>query len=68
MGTETRTRIALAALLAATLLAYELLFESDGYVGPVVLGSLLAMGIAALARRWGAGPFLTFEVSLAALF
>ncbi|HYN36628.1 MAG TPA: DUF3488 and transglutaminase-like domain-containing protein, partial [Actinomycetota bacterium] len=68
MGTETRTRIALAGFLAATLLSFELLFDADGYVGPVVLACVLAMGIAALCRRWGAGSFLTFELSLAALF
>lgn len=68
MGTETRTRIALAGLLAATLLSFELLFDGDGYVGPAFLGCLSAMGIAALCRRWGAGSFLTFELSLASLF
>lgn len=68
MGTETRTRVALGALLVATLLSFELLFIADGHVGPAVLGCALAMGITALTRRWGAGPFLTFELSLAALF
>ena len=68
VGTETRTRVALGALLVATLLSFELLFIADGHVGPSVLGCALAMGITALTRRWGAGPFLTFELSLAALF
>ena len=68
MGTETRTRVALGALLVATLLSFELLFDADGHVGPSVLACALAMGITALTRRWGAGPFLTFELSLAALF
>ena len=68
MGSETRARLALGGLLATSLISYELVFEGDGYVGPVLLACLLAMGISALARRWGAGPILTFEFSLAGLF
>ena len=68
MGSETRARLALGGLLAATLLSFELLFDTDGYVGPTLLACILAMGMSALARRWGAGPILTAEVSLAGLF
>ncbi len=68
MGSETRARLALGGLLAATLLSFELLFEGDGHVGPALLAGILAMTISGLARRWGAGPILTFELSLAGLF
>ena len=68
MGSETRARLALGGLLAATLLAFELLFAGDGHVGPAIVACLLATAVSALARRWGAGPILTFELSLAALF
>ena len=68
MGSETRARIALGGLLAATLFAFELLFDGDGYGGPAIVACLLAMAVSALARRWGAGSILTFELSLAALF
>ena len=68
MGTETRARIAFAAVLGATLLSFKLVFDNGDYAGPAILGCVLAMGISALARRWGAGPILTLEVSLAALF
>ncbi len=68
MGSETRARLAFGGLLAATLLSFELLFEGDGHVGPALLAAVLAMAISGLARRWGAGPILTFEVSLAGLF
>ena len=68
MGSETRARLAFGGLLAATLMSFELLFDTDGYVGPALLGCILAMGVSGLARRWGAGPILTFEISLASLF
>lgn len=68
MGTEARARIAFAALLGATLLSFKLVFDNGDYAGPAILGCILAMAISALARRWGAGPILTLEISLAALF
>ncbi len=68
MGSETRTRLALGGLLGATLLSFELLFEGDGYAGPALMACALAMAITGLARRWGAGPILTLELSLAGLF
>ena len=68
MGSETRARLAFGALLAATLISFELLFDSDGYVGPALLACVFPMVISGLARRWGAGSILTFEISLAGLF
>lgn len=68
MGSETRARLAFGALLAATLISFELLFETDGYVGPALLACVFPMAISGLARRWGAGSILTFEISLAGLF
>lgn len=68
MGTETRARLALAVLLGATLLSFKLVFENGSFAGPTVLGCVVALAISALARRWGAGPILTLELSLAALF
>ena len=68
MGSETRARLGVAALLVATLFSFELLFEGDGYAGPALFGALIATGVCALARRWGAGSILMTEISLAALF
>ena len=68
MGTETRTRLALGALLVATLLSFELLFESDGHVGPDGAGLRTRDGHHRAYESLGRGPFLTFELSLAGLF
>lgn len=68
MGAETRARLGLAGLLAAALFSFELVFDGDAHVGPALLGSLLALVISALARRWGAGSIITLGVSLVGLF
>ncbi|MDQ3954069.1 MAG: DUF3488 and transglutaminase-like domain-containing protein [Actinomycetota bacterium] len=67
MGSEARARIGLACLLGATIFGYELVFDGDGYSGPVLVAAGLAMGIVTLARRWGAGSILSAELSLAGL-
>lgn len=63
MGSEARARLGLAALLAASLLSFGQLFEHDDYVGPSLLGMLLATGLAMLCRRLGSGAPTTLAVS-----
>jgi transglutaminase-like putative cysteine protease len=68
MGSESRARLGLAALLVATLASFEQLFARSDYFGPAFLGLLLAGGIAMGGRRLGAGTPATALVSAAALF
>ncbi len=63
MGTEARARLALGGVLAVTLLAFGQLFAGDDYVGPALLGAMVALGASMLCRRLGAGPWLTLWVS-----
>ena len=67
MGTEARTRLGLAALLAATIFSFELIFDGDAHAGPAMLGAAIAITVIVGARRLGAGPILGFEISLACL-
>ncbi|MDQ3986924.1 MAG: DUF3488 and transglutaminase-like domain-containing protein [Actinomycetota bacterium] len=67
MGAETRTRLGLAALLAATLFSFELIFDGDAHAGPSMLGAAIAIAVIVGVRRLGAGPILSFEISLACL-
>ncbi|MDQ3878473.1 MAG: hypothetical protein M3290_09030, partial [Actinomycetota bacterium] len=53
MGSEARARVGLAALLTTTLLAFGQLFAGSDYVGPVMLGMLVAVGITVGCRRAG---------------
>ena len=53
MGSETRARIGLTALLVATLFCWELLFANADYVAPSLLGMVIAAGVAMAARRFG---------------
>jgi transglutaminase-like putative cysteine protease len=68
MGSESRARLGLAALLVATLASFEQLFARSDYFGPAFLGLLLAAGIAMGGRRLGAGTPATILVSGAGLF
>jgi hypothetical protein len=68
MGSESRARLGLAALLVATLASFEQLFARSDYFGPAFLGLLLAGGIAMGGRRLGAGTLATILVSAAGLF
>ncbi len=68
MGSETRARLALAALLFATLVSFSQLFAGDAYFGPALLAAILATLITVGARRLGAGTALTLAVGTAALF
>lgn len=67
MGSEARTRLALAGLLAVTLFSFSQLFADRDYPGPAALGMLLAAGIAILARRFGISSLLTALASLVAM-
>ncbi len=67
MGSEARTRLALAGLLAVTLFSFSQLFADGDYPGPAALGMLLAAGIAILARRFGISSLLTALASLVAM-
>jgi transglutaminase-like putative cysteine protease len=68
VGSETRARLGLTALLVATLASFEQLFARSDYFGPAFLGLLLAAGIAMGGRRLGAGTLVTLLVSAAGLF
>lgn len=63
MASEARARLGLAALLAATLLSFGQLYEHDDYVGPSLLGMLIATGLAMLCRRLGFGAPATLALS-----
>ena len=67
MGSEARARLGLAALLGVTLMAFGSLFSKSDYMGPTLLGMLLAVALTLLCRRWGAGPLLTIVGSTALL-
>jgi hypothetical protein len=67
MGSEARTRLALAGLLTVTLFAYEQLYAEGDYFGPAILGMMIATGIAVGARRLGISTGLTFLASTVAL-
>jgi hypothetical protein len=63
VGSEARTRLALAGLLTVTLFTFEQVYAEGDYFGPAVLGMMLAMGIAVAARRLGISTGLTFLLS-----
>ena len=67
MGSETRARIGLTALLIATLFCWELLFANADYVAPALLGMVIAAGIAMVARRFGIPTIITAVVTSAFL-
>jgi transglutaminase-like putative cysteine protease len=67
MGSEARARLGLAALLAVALLSLSQLFAAGDYPGPILLGMVVAGGIAVAARRLGVGTPLTVLLSLAVL-
>lgn len=67
MGSETRARLGLATLLAATLLSFGSVFAKSDYMGPSLLGMLLSVGLTLLCRRLGAGPLVTIAASVVLL-
>lgn len=62
MGSEARARLGLAVLLVITLLSFGQLFRGSDYVGPVMLGMLVALGITIGARRIGLSALSTAGV------
>jgi transglutaminase-like putative cysteine protease len=67
VGSEARARLGLAALLGATLLTFGAVFDNSNYMGPTLLGMLLAIGLTLLCRRLGAGALITVAASTIAL-
>jgi transglutaminase-like putative cysteine protease len=67
MGSETRARLAFAALLVAALVAFSQLFAGGDYFGPSLLAILLATALAAGARKLGVGLVPTVLASGVAL-
>ncbi|MGH2820247.1 MAG: hypothetical protein ACRDJ5_06315, partial [Actinomycetota bacterium] len=67
MGSETRTRLGLLALLVVTLLSFARVFSTGHHFGPALLGIVLSMLIALGARRLGAGAMTTGTLSAASL-
>lgn len=67
MGSEARTRLGLAGLLAMTLFGFYQVFGEGEYPGPAMLGMLIAAGIAIGARRLGLGTVITLFASAAGL-
>jgi hypothetical protein len=67
MGSEARTRLALAGLLAVTLFTFEQVYAEGDYFAPALLGIMVAMGIAVGGRRLGISTGLTLLGSTAVL-
>ena len=67
MGSESRTRLGLAGILLVTWVSFNQLFASGDFPGPILLGMLLATGVAVGARRLGVGSLPTLGLSAAGL-
>ncbi len=67
MGSETRARIGLAALVVTMLFCFELVFATGDYAGPALLGAGVAAGLTIVCRRLGIGAFFTLLMSAASL-
>jgi transglutaminase-like putative cysteine protease len=67
MGSEARTRVALVALLLATLFSFAQVFDRGSWPGPALLGMILAALIVIGSRRAGIGTGWTVLVSTGAL-
>lgn len=67
MGSEARARLAFGGLLLVTLFAFGELFVSGEFLGPALLGVLVATALTMSCRRLGAGPLLSMWVSLTGL-
>ena len=63
MGSEARTRLALAGVLVVTLFSFGQVFARGEYPGPALLGMLAAGVIAAGTRRAGLSTWLTGLIS-----
>ena len=67
MGSETRTRVALAALLVVTLFSFSQVFDRGSWPGPALLGMTVSALIVMGGRRTGLGTGWTMLASAAAL-
>jgi transglutaminase-like putative cysteine protease len=67
VGSEARARLAFGGLLLVTLFAFGELFVSGEFLGPALLGMLVATALTMSCRRLGAGPLLSMWVSLTGL-
>jgi len=67
VGSEARTRLGLAGLLLVTWVSFNQLFAPGDFPGPILLGMLIATGLAIAARRLGVGSLSTLGISAAAL-
>lgn len=67
MGAEARTRLTIWFVVASAILSFGQAIEGQGYLGPALLGTLLASGAVAGTRRLGGGAFLAAAGALAAL-
>jgi transglutaminase-like putative cysteine protease len=67
VGSEARARLGLAGLLAITLFSFNQVFATGDYPGPALLGILIAVAVAMVGRRLGAGSILTIVGSLVAM-
>jgi transglutaminase-like putative cysteine protease len=63
MGSELRTRLAFAGVIVATLMAFTRLFDTGPYVGPALLGAVLATIAAMVARRLGLTTLATLVLA-----
>lgn len=67
MGSEARTRLGLASLLAVSLFSFSQVFADGEYPGPAALGMIIAASLAILFRRFGISVLMTGIVSLVAM-
>jgi transglutaminase-like putative cysteine protease len=67
MGSELRVRLAFAGLLGATLMAFSRLFDTGPYLGPALLGAVLATIVTMVARRLGLSTLATLVLAAAGL-
>jgi transglutaminase-like putative cysteine protease len=67
MGYENRARLAFAGLLVATLLTFSRLFDSGPYLGPALLGAVLATVVTGVARRLGMSSLASLALAAGGL-
>ncbi|HEX2241179.1 MAG TPA: transglutaminaseTgpA domain-containing protein [Actinomycetota bacterium] len=63
MGTETRTRVALFALLTVGVVSFGQVVARGDYLGPALLGALLALALTMGLRRAGVSTLITILLS-----
>jgi transglutaminase-like putative cysteine protease len=63
MGSQLRARLAFAGLIAVTLMAFSRLFDTGPYVGPALLGAVLATIVTMVARRLGLTTLATLVLA-----